>query len=176
MLPAGAVGDLETSWFLLSLRDRHASGIVYFDQSTSASAAAAAAVIEVKVKAFYESEEALRAEMRTICALRRSPGWDQCGIGVFYVSGLRAVFLHSSLRMTCRFSCRILQAAQGHQYSARNDITLNITVWLPGPRVAEAHVPESQHVIGDSLPYALPSMNLNAPIKADSVGLPFFSP
>jgi hypothetical protein len=78
--------------------------------------------------------------------------------------------------MTCRFSCRILQAAQGHQYSARNDITLKITVWLPGPRVAEAHVPESQRVIGDSLPHALPSMSLNTPIEADSVGLPFFSP
>lgn len=99
MLPAGAAGDLETSRFLLSLQDRHASGIVYFDQSTSASAVAAAALIEVKVEveAFYESEEALRAETRTICALRPSRG--QYGIGVF-VSGLRAVLPHESLRMT----------------------------------------------------------------------------
>jgi hypothetical protein len=62
---------------------------VYSDQSTtSASAgAAAAAVIEVKVEAFYESEEALRAETRTsICALRPSQGQHGIGIGVF-VSG-----------------------------------------------------------------------------------------
>jgi hypothetical protein len=94
MLPVGAVGDLKTSWFLLSLRNGHASGIVYSAQPASANAAAAAAVIEVKVKAFYESEEALRAEMRTICALRRSPSGDLCGIGIFFVSGPRAVLLH----------------------------------------------------------------------------------
>jgi len=87
VLPAGA-GDLETSRFLLSLRDRRASGIVHIDQNASASAAAAAAVIKVKVEASFESEEALRAETRTICALRPSQG--QYGIGVF-VSGLSAV-------------------------------------------------------------------------------------
>ena len=57
---------------------------MYFTQLTSASAAAAAAVIEAKVEAFYESKEALRAETRTICALRSSQG--QYGIGIF-VSG-----------------------------------------------------------------------------------------
>lgn len=102
MLPVGVAGDLETSLFLLSLQDRHSSGIVYFDQSTGAGAAAAAvaAVIEVKVEAFYEAEEeALRAETRTICALRPSRG--QYGIFVF-VSGLHAVL--PSLRMTCRIT------------------------------------------------------------------------
>jgi hypothetical protein len=176
VLPAGAVGDPETSRFLLSLQDRHASSIVYFDQSTSAgasaSAAAAAAVIEVKFEAFYESEEALRAETRTICALRPSRG--QYGIGVF-VSGLRAVLPHASLRMTCPFPRRVSQVAvPGHEYSARDDVT----VWLPGPRAAEAHVPQSQRVIGDSPPHASAfgsqSMQLmNAPIEVDTVTVGF---
>lgn len=58
---------------------------MYLGQSSSTSAAAAATVIEVKFEGFYESEEALRAETRTICALR--PSRNQYGIGVF-VSGL----------------------------------------------------------------------------------------
>jgi len=97
VLPVGAAGDFETSRFLLSIQDRHASGIVCFDQSTLASAsgaAAAAAVIEVEVEAFHESEEALRAETRTICALRPSQG--RYGIGVF----VSAVLPHASSRMT----------------------------------------------------------------------------
>ena len=59
------------------------------------------------------------------------------------VSGLRAAFLYASLRMTCRFPWRILQAAvPGHESSARGDITLKIvTVWLPGPHAAESPVP-----------------------------------
>lgn len=161
VLQAGApAGDLETSRFLLFLRDRHASGIVYFDQSASASgAAAAAAVIEVKVEAFHESEEALRAKTRTICALR--PSRDQYGIGVFAAGG----------------------SVPGHEYSsstssARDDIILKIAIWLPGPRVAEAHVPRSQRVMGDSLgdspthasefggQLSMPSMN--APIKINT--------
>jgi hypothetical protein len=57
----------------------------------------------------------------------------------------------------------------------RDDITLNITVWLPGPRAAEAHVPQSQRVIGDSPPHASAfgsqSMQLmNAPIEVNTVG------
>jgi hypothetical protein len=149
VLPAGAAGDLETSRFLLSLqeRDRHASGIVYFDQSTSASATAAAAVIEVKVEAFHESEEALQAEMGTICALRSSQ--CQYGIGVF-------------------------APVLGHEYSARDDITLKITVWLPRPRAAKAHVPQSQRVIDDTPPRAsafggqLSMPLMNAPIEVDT--------
>jgi len=117
--------------FLLSfkLQDRHASksGIVYFAQLTSASAAAAAAVIEAKVEAFYESKEALRAETRTICALRPSQG--QYGIGIF-VSGFRsAVLPHAPLHMTCRFPWRVLQpAVPGHELysSARDNITLTV--------------------------------------------------
>lgn len=57
-----------------------------------------------------------------------------------------------SLRLTCRFPWRVLQAAiLGHEYSARDyiTITLNITVWLPGPRAA---------------------------IEVDTVGLPFLLP
>jgi hypothetical protein len=143
---------------------------MYFAQSASAGAAAAAAVIEVKVEAFYESEEALRVETRSVCALRQSR------IGVF-VSGLRAVFPHAPLHMTCRFPW-VLQtaAATGH---ARDDITLKvITVWLPGPRAAEAHVPQSQRVI-DSLPHAsafdgqVSTPLVNAPIEVDTVGLFF---
>ena len=177
MLPAGAAGDLETSRFLLSLqeRDRHASGIVYFDQSTSASATAAAAVIEVKVEAFHESEEALQAEMGTICALRSSQ--CQYGIGVF-VSGLRAIL--PPLMPTCRFPWRLLQApVLGHEYSARDDITLKITVWLPRPRAAKAHVPQSQRVIDDTPPRAsafggqLSMPLMNAPIEVDTVSLQF---
>lgn len=149
---------------------------MYFAQSASAGAAAAAAVIEVKVEAFYESEEALRVETRSVCALRQSR------IGVF-VSGLRAVFPHAPLHMTCRFPW-VLQtetaAATGHEYSARDDITLKvITVWLPGPRgAAEAHVPQSQRVI-DSLPHAsafdgqVSTPLMNAPIEVDTVGLFF---
>ena len=177
VLPAGAAGDLETSRSLLSLRDRHASGVVFSDQSASTSAAAAAAFIEVKVEAIYESEEALRAETRTICALRQSQG--QYGIGVI-VSGLRAILLHTSLRMTCRFPLRILQAAAvpRHEYSAREDITVKNTVWLPGPRVAEAHVPQSEHVVGDSphasaFPGQLSTPLMNAPIDMDTVGFFF---
>jgi hypothetical protein len=81
--------------FLLSSRDRHASGIA---QSTSA---VAAIEVEVEVEAFFGSEEeALRAETRCLCALRRSR--DQYGIGV----------------------C----AVPGHEYSVRDgDITLQIT-------------------------------------------------
>jgi hypothetical protein len=81
MLPVE--GDLET--FVLSSQDRHANGIVYFSQPTTA----AAFVIEVEVEAFYESEEALRTKTRNVCALRRSPGRGQYGIGVF-VSGCAA--------------------------------------------------------------------------------------
>jgi hypothetical protein len=150
MLPGAAAGDLKTSRFLLSLQDRHASGIVYFDQCTSASAGAAAAAavieVEVKVEAFYESEEALRAETRTICALRPSRG--QYGIGVF-VSGLRVVLPHASLRLTCRIPWRVLQAAvPGH-----DDITLTVSspCGYPGlvllkltshsPNVTHLHMP-----------------------------------
>jgi hypothetical protein len=82
--------------------------------------------------------------------------------------------------MTCRFPWRLLQAAvPGHEYSARDDITLKTTVWLPGPRAAEAHVPQSQRVIGDSPPHAsafggqLSMPVMNAPIEVDTVGLPF---
>ncbi|KAI0284644.1 hypothetical protein BGY98DRAFT_527283 [Russula aff. rugulosa BPL654] len=154
VLPAGATGDLETSRFLLSLQDRHASGM-YFAQSASAGAAAAAAVIEVKVEAFYESEEALRVETRSVCALRQSR------IGVF-VSGLRAVFPHAPLHMTCRFPW-VLQtaAATGHEYSARDDITL-----------------KSQRVI-DSPPHAcafdgqVSTPLMNAPIEVDTINTPY---
>ena len=60
-----------TFMFPLSLlRDRHASGIVYFAQST-------VVAVVIEVEALYGSEEALRAEA---CALRRSQG--QYGIGV----------------------------------------------------------------------------------------------
>lgn len=170
MLPAGAAGDPETSRFLLSLhdKDRHASSIVYFDQSTSAGGAAAAAAVidvEIKVEAFYESEEALRAETRTICALRPSRG--QYGIGIV---------AYDMPTRTCRFPWRVLQAAAvpGHEYSARDDITLNITVGLPGPRAAEAHVPQSQCVIGESPPHAnafggqLSMPLMGAPIEVDT--------
>jgi hypothetical protein len=137
---------------------------MYFAQSASAGAAAAAAVIEVKVEAFYESEEALRVETRSVCALRQSR------IGVF-VSGLRAVFPHAPLHMTCRFPW-VLQtaAATGHEYSAQDDITLKvITVWLPGP---------PQRVI-DSPPHAcafdgqVSTPLMNAPIEVDTVGIFF---
>jgi hypothetical protein len=82
--------------------------------------------------------------------------------------------------MTCQFPWRLLQAAvPGHEYNARDDITLKTTVWLPGPRAAEAHVPQSQRVIGDSPPHAsafggqLSMPVMNAPIEVDTVGLPF---
>ena len=119
---------------------------MYFTQSTSASASAAAAGIEVGVEACHESEEALQAETKTICALQPSRG-----LGVF-VSGLNAVLPCASLRLTCRFPWRELQAAiSGHEYSARDFITItfNITVWLPGPRAA---------------------------LEVDTVGLPFLLP
>ena len=82
MLPVR--GNLET--FVLSLQDRHANGIMYFAAQTTTTAAS---VIEVEVEAFYESEEALRLQMKNVCALRRSPGRGQYGIGVF-VSGCAA--------------------------------------------------------------------------------------
>lgn len=179
MLSAGAAGDLEAPRFFLSLQDRHASGIVHFDQSKSvggAAAAVAAAVIEVdiKVEAFYESEEVLRAKTRTICALRPSQG--QYGIGV------RVVAYDMP---TCRFPWRVSQAAvPGHEYSARDDVTLNttVTVWLPGPCAAEAHVPLSKRVIGDSPPHACSAFGghlsmrlMSSPIEVDTVGLPFSS-
>jgi hypothetical protein len=72
-------GDLLET-FLLSSRDEHASGIVYF-AAAQPTAADADAVIRVEVEASYGSEEALRTETRTICALRRGRG--QYGIGVF---------------------------------------------------------------------------------------------
>ncbi|KAH9984153.1 hypothetical protein BJV77DRAFT_216188 [Russula vinacea] len=77
-VPVPASGDDDiaegTSKFLLSW-ERHASGIVYFDQST----AAVVIEVELEVEAFYESEEAL------LYALRRSRG--QYGIGVLAAPG-----------------------------------------------------------------------------------------
>jgi hypothetical protein len=178
VLPAArATGDLKTSRFLLSLQDRHASVILYFDQSSSASARAAAAAV-----AFYDSEEALRAEMRTICAcaLRPSRVPSQYGIGVF-VSGLRAVLPQASSRMTCHtFSWRKLQVAvPGHEYNARDNITLKITIWS---RAVKVQVPQSQRVIGDSPPHAsafggqllMPLMN--APIEVCHILFPIAIP
>ena len=73
-----------------------------------------------------------------------------------------------------------LQAAvPGHECSARDDIVLRITVWLPGHRAAEAHVSQPQRVIGDSPPRTsafggqLSTPLMNAPIELDTVGLPF---
>ena len=64
---------------------------------------------------------------------------------------------------------RVLQAAvPEHEYSARDDITLKITAWLPGPRAVEAHVPESQHASAFGGQPAMPLMN--APIEVGSVG------
>lgn len=87
---------------------------------------------------------------------------------------------HGSSRTTCRFSWRVLQVAvPGHVYSARDEITLKITVWLPGPRAAEAHVPQSQRVIGDSSLNAsafggkLSTPLMNAPMEIDTVGFSF---
>ena len=81
---------------------------------------------------------------------------------------------------TCRFPWRVLQAAvPGHEYGARDNITVKITAWLPGPRAAEAHVPQSQRVTGDSPPHAcafggqLSIPLMNAPIEVDTVGLQF---
>ena len=69
-------------------------------------------------------------------------------------------------------------AVAGHEFSARDDITLKIvTVWLPGPRATEAPVPHSQRVIGDSPPHAsafvtqLSMSVMNVPmIELDTVG------
>ena len=75
--------------------------------------------------------------------------------------------------MTCRFPWRVLQAAvPGHECCARDDITLKITVWLPGPRAAEAHVPPSHRAFGGQLSMPL----MNAPIEVDTVGCHFFFP
>jgi hypothetical protein len=80
----------------------------------------------------------------------------------------------------CRFPWRVFQAAvPGHEYGARDDITLKITVLLPGPRAVEAHVPRFQHVMSDSPPHAsafsgqLSMPLMNAPIEVDTVSLPF---
>lgn len=94
MLPVE--GDLVT--FVLSSQDRHANGIVYFAAQTTTSAAS---VIEVEVEAFYESEEALRLQMKNVCALRRSPGRGQYGIGVF-VSGCAAACVVCVMNMRFR--------------------------------------------------------------------------
>ena len=87
-------------------------------------------------------------------------------------------------------------AAPGHEHSARDDISLNITVWLPRPRAGEQEVhvafpavappgqeepgrPQShERVIGDSPPpHAFDQASLrsmDAPIEADTVSfLPF---
>ncbi|KAH9985643.1 hypothetical protein BJV74DRAFT_553765 [Russula compacta] len=138
--------DFET--LLLMLQDRHASGVVYFAQSAGATTNS-----EVGVLAFDGSEKALRSEMRTICALRRSQG--QYGTGVF--------------------------AGSGHPYSARDDdITSKITFCSPQPR-SEAAVDfrvmpwlesdslQSRHVVGDS-PLHPFGLSRNAPIEADTVG------
>ena len=85
-VPVPASGDDDiaegTFKFLLSW-ERHASGIVYFDQST----AAVVIEVELEVEAFYESEEAL------LYALRRSRG--QYGIGVL----VSLVWLSSAAHM-----------------------------------------------------------------------------
>ncbi|KAI0287182.1 hypothetical protein BC826DRAFT_1046067 [Russula brevipes] len=154
-LPAG---DLETL-FLLS-QDRHASVVLH----TAQSAGATTADIQVQVQAFYEEEEALRPETRTICALRRSRG--QYAIGVF-VSAARFLLL---LSPACMRRCLLtlgLQAAPGRQDGARHDVTLDITVWLPGPRSGtdgdfrvspwlepDLGLPQLRHVIGDPSQHA----------------------
>ena len=145
-------------------------------------AAAAASVIEVEIEVFYGSEEALRTETRTVCALRRSQGPSRgpLDIGV--------LVSHCAACIIVAYEHEVSQAAAcpGAEYTARNDISLKITVWLPRrPRAEQVQVtfpavaPESgrpqshQRVIGDSpLPHALDQASLrlmDAPIEAYTV-------
>ena len=72
--------------------------------------------------------------------------------------------------------CQAAVSGPGHVYGARDDITLKITVWLPGPRAAESHIAQSQREIGDSPPRASAlgdQLPMPALIEVDTVGLPF---
>lgn len=156
---------------------------MYFAAQPMPAAAAAASVIEVEIEVFYGSEEALRTETRTVCALRRSQGRDPLDIGILVSGCVASACIIVAYKHA--FSWQVSQAAAspGHEYTTRNDISSKITVWLPRrPRAEQVQVTfpavaleSHQRVIGDSpLPHALDQASLrsmDAPIEAYTVSL-----